>query len=111
MTSTSNNNNAYPEPPAFEHHHHLPTTAQHDTNDLSEVVVFGRILTCTLCNRSFDRPSSYTVHMRTHTGERPFDCHLCGKGFGVRSNLTRHMRTTHAGEWHGEDDEGVGGEE
>lgn len=87
-------------------HHRLPTYQSDMADTDAQGSGQGRLLTCSFCSRTFDRPSSYTVHMRTHTGERPYSCNLCGKGFGVRSNLTRHMKTTHLGEgYEGEDEE------
>lgn len=92
------------------HDHRLPNFAPLDSA-LDAAHVPGRTLTCPTCGRSFDRPSSYQVHLRTHTGERPFACRLCGKDFGVRSNLNRHLKTTHAGEGFVEGDDGDAGAE
>ena len=57
----------------------------------------GTIRRCEVCDKTFDRPSNYVVHMRTHTGEQPFACsHAgCEKKFSIRSNLNRHLRVVH----------------
>ena len=52
---------------------------------------------CEICAKTFDRPSNYLVHMRTHTGEQPFACphEGCESRFSIRSNLNRHLKTKH----------------
>ncbi|VDM01494.1 unnamed protein product [Schistocephalus solidus] len=46
--------------------------------------------TCEHCGACFMRPSRLQVHLRTHTGERPFRC-SCGRRYIRRQHLVRHQ--------------------
>uniref|UniRef100_A0AC34GTX1 C2H2-type domain-containing protein n=1 Tax=Panagrolaimus sp. ES5 TaxID=591445 RepID=A0AC34GTX1_9BILA len=48
---------------------------------------------CTYCMKVFTNRSNLIVHLRSHTGEKPYKCTLCAYACAQSSKLTRHMRT------------------
>ena len=52
---------------------------------------------CAYCGKSFRDKSYFQLHVRLHTGDRPFICNICSKGFCKQSHLKEHLRI-HTGE-------------
>lgn len=48
---------------------------------------------CEVCGKRFSQKSTVKRHMSVHTGAKPFQCATCGKGFANRGNLNAHAKT------------------
>lgn len=53
---------------------------------------------CRLCPKRFYTRENLNVHMRIHTGERPYKCRFCEMKFRYRYVFTKHLKINHSNE-------------
>ena len=47
---------------------------------------------CKYCGKVFGSDSALSIHIRSHTGERPYKCNICGNRFTTKGNLKVHFQ-------------------
>jgi KRAB domain-containing zinc finger protein len=57
--------------------------------------------TCNDCGKTYGYKYTFDMHMRTHSGERPYVCELCGASYPIQGSLTHHLKASHSN-WHKE---------
>ncbi|KAG7278788.1 hypothetical protein CRUP_019094 [Coryphaenoides rupestris] len=68
----------------------LPNVSLFNTKPSPEEPFFKH--KCRFCAKVFGSDSALQIHLRSHTGERPFKCNICGNRFSTKGNLKVHFQ-------------------
>ena len=66
------------------------------TVPVEPIILGSSEVACPYCPRVLKSQSAMRLHIRIHTGEKPFQCSHCSAGFTQKGNYTRHMFRVHS---------------
>ena len=61
-------------------------------------VPFEGPVNCPICGKILSRRDYLRIHMRQHTGEKPYKCPYCPRRCAERCNLRKHIGAVHGSE-------------
>ncbi|XP_055352604.1 zinc finger protein 628-like isoform X2 [Paramacrobiotus metropolitanus] len=73
-----------------------PVSVKIKVTQESQVTKKEARVNCGICGKSYASKKSLKIHLRQHTGEKPYACHLCPKRFSQTNILRTHL-DFHAG--------------
>ena len=50
---------------------------------------------CPFCNKVFGSVRDLNLHIRSHTGEKPYKCQYCGQTFSLKRSAEKHVLKQH----------------
>lgn len=71
------------------------TDSQWNVGDVTQRTKSRAKHTCEICSKPCQSAAHLRMHVRVHTGEKPFVCTECGKGFTQKGSLKAHIIGRH----------------